>query len=105
MFESKALRAQADVGAISAGKSIGVTAEHLSKIWHIPFADAARTLKNTSQLIQQNPDALLSCVASNNDRQVRYRKLKSTFYTDTMFATKKPRACEGIPLDCMDACQ
>jgi hypothetical protein len=74
VFESKALHAQADAGAISAGTSIGVTAEHLSKIWCIPFDDAARTLKNTSQLIQHNPDALLSCIASNNDRQVWHRK-------------------------------
>ena len=95
VFESKALRAQADVSAISAGKSNGVTAEHLSKIWCIPFDDAARTLKNTSQLIQQNPDASLSRVALNNDRQVRYRKLKSTFYTDTMFATKKAKSLRG----------
>jgi hypothetical protein len=74
VFESKALRAQADAGAISVGTSIGVTAEHLSTIWCIPFNDASRTLKNTSQLIQHNPDALLSCIASNNDRQVWHRK-------------------------------
>jgi hypothetical protein len=95
VFKSKALCAQADAGAISAGKSIGLTAEHLSKIWCIPFNDAARTLKNTSQLIQHNSDALLSCVASNNYRQVWYRKIKSTFYTDTMFATKKAKSLRG----------
>ena len=32
VFKSKALCAQADAGAISAGKSVGLTAEHLSKI-------------------------------------------------------------------------
>ena len=92
VFESKALRAQAVAGAISAGKSVGLTAEHLSKIWCILFDDAARTLKNTSQIIQQNPYALLSWVASNNVRQVWHRKIKSSFYTDTMFATKKAKS-------------
>ena len=60
-MENMTLRAQADAtvpvwdinaSAISAGGSTGVTPEHLSKIWQIPFDDAARTLETTTQLIQ-----------------------------------------------------
>jgi hypothetical protein len=34
--------------SIAAGRSHGVTAEHLSKIWCIPFDDAVRTLEVTT---------------------------------------------------------
>ena len=51
------------IASISAGQSQGVTPEHLSKIWRIPFDDAVKTLAMTTQLIQQSPDYLLSCCA------------------------------------------
>ena len=94
-METMTLRAQAhatvpiwDINAsvISAGRSTGVTPEHLSKIWRIPFDDAARTLDTTTQLIHQDPDSSLSRSAGTNDRHVRYWKINSTFFTDTMFA-------------------
>ena len=103
-MESMTLRAQADAtvpiwdinaSSISAGRSTGVTPEHLSKIWRIPFDDAVRTLETTTQLIQQDPDSSLSRSAGTNDRAVRYRKINSTFYTDTMFATKKAVSLRG----------
>ena len=37
-----------NTSAIAAGWSHGVPAEHLEKIWHIPFDDAARTLHVTT---------------------------------------------------------
>ncbi len=69
--------------------------EHLSKIWRIPFDDTVKTLAMTTQLIQQSPNSTLSRSAGTNDRAVRYRKLKSKFFTDTMFATKKARSLRG----------
>jgi len=48
--------------------------------------DAARTLDTTTQLIHQDPDSSLSRSAGTNDRHVRYWKINSTFFTDTMFA-------------------
>ena len=41
------------IASISAGRSQGVTPEHLSKIWWIPYDDAVKTLAMTTQLIQQ----------------------------------------------------
>jgi hypothetical protein len=103
-METMTLRAQAhatvpiwDINAsvISAGRSTGVTPEHMSKIWRIPFDDAARTLETTTQLIQQDPDSSLSHSAGTNDRAVRYRKINSIFWTDTMFAMKKAVRLRG----------
>ena len=49
-----------------------------------------------TQLIQQAPNSTFSRSAGTNDRAVRYRKLKSRFFTDTMFATKKAKGlCEN----------
>jgi hypothetical protein len=84
-----------NASAISAGRSHGVTADHLSKIWRIPFDDAARTLEVTTQRIRQNPDSSLSRNASTNDRAVRYPQLNSKFYTDTLFATKMAKSLRG----------
>jgi hypothetical protein len=72
------------VASISADCSQRVTPEHLLKIWQIPFDDAVKTLVMTTQLIQQNPDSLLSHNAGTNDRAVRYQKLTSKLFTDTM---------------------
>ena len=83
-----------NVSAISAGRSHGVTADHLSKIWRIPFDDAVRTLEVTTQRVRQNPDSSLSRNASTNDRAVRYRRV-SKFFTDTLFATKWAKSLRG----------
>ena len=61
------------IASCSAGRSQGVTPEHLLKIWWNPFEDAVKTLAMTTQLIQQNPDSLLSRNAGTNDRAVRYQ--------------------------------
>ena len=73
------------IASISACRSQGVSPEHLSKIWRIPFDDAVKSLAMTIQLIQQSPNSTLSRSAGTNYRAVRYRKLRSKFFTDTMF--------------------
>ncbi len=60
------------IASISAGQSQGVTPEHLSKIWRIPFDDAVKTLEMTTQLIQQSPNSKLSRNAGTNDMAVWY---------------------------------
>jgi hypothetical protein len=63
----------ATIGVVSTGRSKGVNAEHLAKVWCIPHDDAARTLMVTTQSLRHNPD--LS------------RKIKSFFFPDTLFVT------------------
>ena len=41
-----------------------------------------------TQLAKHKQDNVLSRNFSTNDRMLRYRRLKSTFFTDTMFANK-----------------
>ena len=83
------------LSAISAGWSKRVTPEILSKIWNIPFDDAARTLGVTTQLIRQDPNSSLTRNASKNDWAVRYQRLKGKFFTDTLFATANTKSLCG----------
>jgi hypothetical protein len=77
VFEARVF---SSLSAIAAGRSKGVTAEHLVKIWRIPYDDAARTLEVTTQRIRQDPDSSLSRNAQTNDRAVRYRRISSKFF-------------------------
>ena len=77
----------ATIAAVSAGRSKGVNAEHLAKVWCIPHDEAAQTLKVTTQSLRHDPDSSLSRNVGTNDRAVRYRKIKSFFFSDTLFVT------------------
>jgi hypothetical protein len=60
----------ATIAAVSVGRSKGVNAEHLAKVWCIPHDDAAWTSQVTSQLLHHNLDLSLSCNVGTNDRTV-----------------------------------
>jgi len=92
IFEARVF---SSVSAIAAGRSKGVTVEHLVTIWRIPYDDAARTLEVTTQWIWQDPDSLLSRNARTNDRAVRYWRISSKFFTDTLFAMKMAKSLHG----------
>jgi hypothetical protein len=77
----------ASIAAVLAGKTKGISTEHLSKVWSIPHEDAARTLQVTTQCLRHDADSSLSCNFGTNDRAVRYKKLKSYFFSDTLFVT------------------
>ena len=55
----------------------------------IPETQAADTLNHTTQLCKHQGENHLSRHYSTNDRMLRYRRLKSTFYTDTILASVK----------------
>jgi hypothetical protein len=59
------------IGAVSTGKSKGVNAEHLAKVWSIPHDDAVRTLMVTTQSLRHNPDSSLSRNVGTNHQAVR----------------------------------
>jgi hypothetical protein len=83
------------IQAVSAGRLKGVSAEHLSKVWCIPHDDAARTLGVMTQSLCHNPDSSLSSNVGTNDRAVRYRKIKSFFFMDTIFVTSAAKSSQG----------
>ncbi len=85
----------ATIAAVLAGKSKGISAEHLSKVWIIPHDDAARTLKVTTQRLHHYTDSSLFHNFGTNDRAVRYRKLKSYFFSDMLFVTGKAKSSRG----------
>ena len=75
------------VGAAHAKLSKGVSADLLQKIWRIDKDTAKRTIKNTTQLNRQDVNSKLSRNFGTNDRMLRYRRIKSHFFTDTFFVT------------------
>jgi hypothetical protein len=87
--------ALATIQAVSAGRSKGVSAEHLAKVWCIPHDDAARTLGVTTQSLRHDPDSSLSRNVGTNDRAVRYKKIRSFFFMDTLFVTSAAKSSRG----------
>ena len=83
------------VGASHAEKPRGVNAELLQKIWRIDSETAKRTIKTTSQLNRQDVNSKLSRNFGTNDRMLRYRRIKSFFFTDTFYVTKKAASSRG----------
>jgi hypothetical protein len=85
----------ATIQAVSVGRSKGVSAEHLAKVWCIPHDDAACTLGVMTQSLRHDPDSSLSRNVGTNDRAVRYRKIKSYFFMDTLFVTGAAKSSQG----------
>ena len=83
------------VSAAHAEKPKGISSETLSKLWNIREDLAQGAIDATTQLNRQSADNTLSRNFSTNDRMLRYRRINSTFYTDTMFATSKAKSTRG----------
>ena len=74
-FETTLRESFVSLAAVTAGRSGGVSAEHLSKIFCIPHDDAARMLSVTSQLVRHNADLSLSRNVTTDDHALHYRKI------------------------------
>ena len=81
--------------ATHADKLKGVSPELLEKIWRIDKKTAKRTISTTTQLNRQEANSKLSSNFGTNDRMLRYRRIKSYFFTDTFFVTKKAASSRG----------
>lgn len=79
---------QSEVGA-TAGRAKGVTPEHLSKIWQIDIEAARRTIGLTSQHVKHQEGDHLTRRYSTNDRMLRYKRIRTHFFTDTFHVTAK----------------
>ena len=78
----------AEISAITLNQA-GVTAEFLSKIWHVKHEDVVNAIEQSTQLCRRGKDNPLSCHYETNDHMLRYKRLNSMFFTDTFFATKE----------------
>ena len=82
------------ISAAAADKPQGVKPSVLSKLWCITEKLAESAIEQNTQFSRISADNTLSRQLSSNDRMLRYRRIESTFFTDTMFATpaaKSPR--------------
>lgn len=89
-----AMRANCHVSSVYARTgttSNGLTAEQLARNWRIPLAKAKQTIEVTTQRgIRTRPNDLIRRFKTN-DRMLRYNRLTSTMYTDTMKAETKSK--------------
>ena len=75
--------------AAHGGRSQGVDAAHLSKIWKINSDEAKHTLEVTTQTsIHKDNPKLLRKYGTNN-QMLRYKHITRYFFMDTFFATQK----------------
>ena len=88
--------------AIHAEKQKGVSPELLKKIWRIDNKTAKRIICTTTHLNRQEANPKLSSNFGTNDCMLRYRRIKSYFFADTFFVTKKAASARGYT--CMQIC-
>ena len=92
----------AEVSSSRVGKVRGVSPEILSKVFKISHEEAANTIKVTTQYNKQDADSSVSRRFGTNDRDLRYRRINTYFFTDTFYVTKKarskPRGFIGVQL-------
>ena len=74
------------IKAVSAHQAKGASAKQLSKLWLINDELAQGALDQNTQLARHSSDNILSRQISTNDRMLRYKRIQSAFFTDTMFA-------------------
>lgn len=76
--------------ATTATATRGVDPGYLSKIWKIDLKTAERTVDVTTQrCVRTTADTPFTRNYSTNDRQLRYRRIRTHFFMDTFFATGK----------------
>ena len=98
MEDMKSALDDISVSAVDGGKPKGITPGMLAKIWRIDHDSAKRTLESTTQLNRQDASNSLSRQFTTNDRMLRYKRINSCFYTDTMFATESGTSSRGFPM-------
>ncbi len=94
-FESSFLT----LAAVTAGRSRGVSAEHLAKVWMIPHNEAARTIQVTPQCLRTDIDSSLSRNIGTTNCAVLYCHIKLCFYTDTLFVTGAAKSSRFVQND------
>ena len=80
-----ALKSNVQVSLTSSKKRSGITPEALVQNWGIGLEAAKRTVEATTQrVIRTTANASLSRRFRTNDRQLRYRRINTNVFTDTM---------------------
>lgn len=86
----------AKIATVQASKNQGVSKEILSKIWMVSDELAKGAIDhNTQFLCKHHADNSLSCHFTTNDRMLRYKRLKSLFFTDTLVSLSTKSTSSG----------
>ena len=78
-----------EVDSLVGGPPKKLDAKFLSKIWCIKHDEAEKVLEQSTILMRQGAPNTLSNRFPTNDRAIRYKRIRSVFFTDTFFATSK----------------
>ena len=81
-----------EVAGVSGKSKPGVTVKHLSKIWRIDEKAAKQTIEITSQLLKQEVTDKMPRNFGTNDRMLRYKRIKTHFFTNTFVVPEKYRS-------------
>ena len=84
-----------EISALEAGTPTGTKPEFLKIIWAISDKESNAVVEANTQLNRQSNDGELSRHFSTNDRMLRYRRIDSYFYTDTLLVTKSTKSIRG----------
>eukprot|EP00980_Cylindrotheca_fusiformis_P023992 scaffold11310_cov84-Cylindrotheca_fusiformis.AAC.1 len=76
------------VSSATATSTRGVDASHLAKVWRIDLNTAQSTIDTTSQRCVRPNSNALNRNYSTNDRMLRYKRIHSHLFMDTLLATK-----------------
>ena len=85
MIKSAVAKAIAIISTVQAVSTNGVIAEHLSNILWMLQEDADNTIADTSQMNRQDGNTSLLRNFIINDFMLRYRRLNSIYFTETLF--------------------
>ena len=86
---------QSEISALEAGAPFGTTPEFLKKIWSISDKESNAVLEANTHLNRQSNEGQLSRHFSTNDRMLRYRRIDSYLFTDTLLVTKSAKSIRG----------
>jgi len=86
---------QMNISSLQAGQPVGIDSKTLSKLWLVSESLAKGAIDQNTQLCRHNADNTLSRQFTTNDRMLRYRRIQSVFFTDTMFASPKAKSTRG----------
>ena len=89
---------RSDISSMEAHSSKGVTPDFIKKIWSVSSDEASDILKANTQLNRQSNEGFLSRQFTTNDRMLRYRRINSYFFTDTMFVTKAAKSTRNYTM-------
>ena len=87
-----------EISSLEMEKVTGVTPDFLSKIWSVSDEQAKDIVDLNTQLNRVPNEGMLSKQFSTNDRMLRYRRINSYFFTDTMFVTSSAKSTRGYTM-------